>query len=229
MSAVMKPGPADGPPPECPAEAHSSARRRLRLWAMLTVQLPGRALRDSRMASGVPTILLRPTTTQWRPSVSILLRASSSMTPFGVAVTKAGRAEAHAAEIFRAETVDVPGAVDGEGDFLLVDMGGEGNLHDKAVRWPHRAFSSATLASSSASLVSAPRRTTVESKPTSFAVPDLVGDVGFAGAVVSDEYCREMRNPSAPARAGEPPAHRFPGGFVRNRPFRLISAPPGPP
>ena len=68
------------PPEICPVCGHSKAFR-----------MAFFALRDMRTAMGVPTILLRPTTTQCFPSVSIPERVSKSTMPAGVAGRKVGK------------------------------------------------------------------------------------------------------------------------------------------
>ena len=62
----------------------------MRLWQTVTVACS----RRRRSAIGLPTTLLRPTTTARRPASATPLRRSSSMPPAGVLGTSAGRPSA---------------------------------------------------------------------------------------------------------------------------------------
>ena len=65
----------------------TSGRLRVREWQTVTVALAF----SSSMATGFPTMSLRPTTTAFCPSMGILLRRRTSITPLGVQGTSPGR------------------------------------------------------------------------------------------------------------------------------------------
>ena len=83
----------------------------------------GSVFRDIRIAMGVPTMLLRPRTTQCFPSVVILFLFNNSIIPLGVAETYVGRPKFKLLDIFWTKPVDVFFRVNSKDDLAFVDMG----------------------------------------------------------------------------------------------------------
>ena len=83
------------------------------------MQLPGSLFRLMRMLMGVPTMWLRPTTTQCFPSLHSIMAQEFTM-PAGVAEQVAGQPRHHATDVLGVEVV-LP-ADRRQGDLLLVDV-----------------------------------------------------------------------------------------------------------
>ena len=67
-----------------------AAMSRVRVWQTVTVALPPARFCSIRLATGLPTMFERPTTTTSAPSVRTPARCSSSRMPCGVQGRKQG-------------------------------------------------------------------------------------------------------------------------------------------
>ena len=96
----------------------------------------------------------------------------------------------------RPEAVDILSRIDRQGDPVFVDMRRQRQLHDETVDILVRIqFGDPAEQFFLARVRFHPHHGGVETDLV--AIPDLVGDIGFAGAVVADEHRRQMRRAAA--------------------------------
>ena len=175
------------------ARRQTPARSRVREWQTVTVALAFR----SRLASGLPTRIERPTTTASAPSGSTPAWRSSSITPCGVHGTRPGRPWASRPALAGGQPVDVLGRVDRARSPRPGRSGPGSGSWTRIPSTSSSAFSSPTSASSSSWEVEASSPWWTERIPTSSVCFRLLRDVDLGGGVVADEHGRQARGAAA--------------------------------